>query len=142
MRFADTASYLDFWREHPAFRDAWTPRLEEYLAYDLVDDGAGSLRPATSYATTLEDSIDQNTGSTLPDALAGLRHPVRFLTAPRGLRDEEPGLYAPAHLANVLAQHRLEHDRIDGVNHYTIVMSDAGADAVAEVVRGELAAAG
>ncbi len=141
MRFADTESYLDFWREHPAFRDAWTPELVAYLAYDLVDDGEGALRPATSYATTLEDSIDQNTGSTLPDALAGLRHPVRFLTAPRGLRDEEPGLYAPAHLERVLAQYAVEHERIDRVNHYTIVMSDPGADAVADVVRGELAEA-
>ena len=56
MRFADVGEYLEFWRGHPAFRADWTPELEDYLAYDLVDDGAGSLRPATSYATTADDS--------------------------------------------------------------------------------------
>lgn len=138
MRFADTAAYLDFWRAHPAFRDAWTPELEAYLAYDLVDDGEGMLRPATSYATTVEDSVDQNTGTTLADALANLRHPVRFLTAPRGLQDQEPGLYAPGHLDGLLARYDVAHARVDDVNHYTIVMSDAGADAVSAVVREEV----
>lgn len=142
LRFPDTEAYLDFWRAHPAFRSGWTAELEEYLAYDLVDDGEGALRPATSYATTVEDTIDMNTGTALPDALAALRHPTRFLTAPRGLQDEEPGLYAPAHLANVLAAApTVLHERIDGVNHYTIVMSAEGADAVAAVVRKELAVA-
>ncbi|WP_439592449.1 alpha/beta hydrolase [Microbacterium sp.] len=141
MRFADTDAYLDFWRDHPAFRDAWTPALESYLAYDLVDDGDGMLRPATSYETTVEDSIDQNTGTTLTDALAGLRHPVRFLTAPRGLQDQEPGLYAPAHLARVLSEYDVVHERVDGVNHYTIVMSDAGAAAIAPVIAAEIGSA-
>jgi pimeloyl-ACP methyl ester carboxylesterase len=142
LRFPDTEAYLDFWRAHPAFRAAWTPELEEYLAYDLVDDGEGALRPATSYATTVDDTIDMNTGTALPDALAGLRHPTRFLTAPRGLQDEEPGLYAPAHLARVLAgSPAVAHERLDGVNHYTIVMSPEGADAVAAVIREELAVA-
>ncbi|GAA2012610.1 hypothetical protein GCM10009739_26380 [Microbacterium ulmi] len=142
MRFADTGEYLDFWREHPAFRDDWTPELERYLAYDLVDDGAGAFRPATSYRTTADDTIDMNTGSALPDALAGLRHPARFLTVPRGLQNETPGLYAPAHLARILPDAPgVSHTAVDAFNHYTIVMSAAGADVVAAVVREELAAA-
>jgi pimeloyl-ACP methyl ester carboxylesterase len=141
MRFADTGAYLDFWRGHPAFQGDWTGELEAYLAYDLVDDGEGALRPATSYQTTAEDTADMNAGSALPDALAALAHPVRMLTVPRGLQDEPPGLYAPAHLARVLAAHpAVAHERIDGFNHYTIVMSGAGADVVAAVVREELAA--
>lgn len=141
MRFADTGEYLDFWRGHPAFQADWTPELEAYLAYDLVDDGAGALRPATSYQTTAEDTVDMNTGSALPDALAALAHPTRMITVPRGLQDEPPGLYAPEHLARVLAAHpQVAHERVDGFNHYTIVMSAAGADVVAGVVREELGA--
>lgn len=140
MRFADVDAYLDFWRRHPAFADDWSPELERYLAYDLVDDGAGSLRPATSYRTTADDTADLNTGTTVTEAVAGLRHPARLLTAPRGLQDEEPGLYAPAHLERVLAATPgVVHERIEGVNHYTIVLSERGADAVAAVVREELA---
>ena len=139
MRFAHPGEYLEFWRRHPAFQSDWTPELERYLAYDLVDDGAGALRPATSYATTADDTLDMNTGTALPDALAGLRHPVRMLTVPRGLQDEPPGLYAPEHLERVLAAApSVVHERVEGFNHYTIVMSPAGADVVAAVVREEL----
>jgi len=143
MRFAGVQEYVGFWRQHPAFRDHWTPELESYLQYDLVDDGAGAFRPATSYETTADDTIDMNAGSALPDALAGLRHPTLFLTVPRGLQDETPGLYGPAHLARVLAAAPSVHHRfVDGFNHYTIVMSPEGAHAVAEFVRAEMAAAG
>jgi lipase len=141
MRFAGAEDYLDFWRRHPAFQKDWTPELEQYLAYDLIDDGEGALRPATSYETTADDTRDMNTGTALPDALAGLRHPVRMLTVPRGLQDEPPGLYSREHLERVLADApAIVHERVEGFNHYTIVMSPAGADAVAAVVREELAA--
>lgn len=141
MRFSGPEEYLDFWRKHPAFAGAWTPELERYLAYDLVDDGEGAYRPATSYATTADDTVDMNTGSALPEALAGLRHPTRLLTVPRGLRNESPGLYAPEHLARMLASYpAVAHERIERFNHYTIVMSPSGADVVAAAVREELAA--
>jgi pimeloyl-ACP methyl ester carboxylesterase len=141
MRFADVAQYLAFWRAHPAFTEAWSDELERYLAYDLVDAGDGALRPATSYRTTAEDTLDMNTGEALPHALAGMRHPTRLITVPRGLRDEPPGLYAPQHLSRMLAAYPgVRHERVDGFNHYTIVMSPAGADVVARVVLEELAA--
>lgn len=143
MRFADEGEYLDFWRAHPAFQSDWSPELEAYLAYDLVPDGEGAFRPATSYRTTAEDTVDMNTGTALSDALGGLRHPTRMITVPRGLRNEEPGLYAAAHLERVLAANPgVRHERVDGFNHYTIVMSPGGAEAVTAVVREELAAGG
>ena len=141
MRFASAGEYLDFWRRHPAFDGAWTPELERYLAYDLVEDGSGAFRPATSYSTTADDTLDMNAGTALPDALAGLQHPARLLTVPRGLQNEPPGLYAPAHLERLLAAYPgVEHERVDGFNHYTIVMSPAGADVVAAAARDELTA--
>ncbi|MEV4688659.1 alpha/beta hydrolase [Microbacterium sp. LWH3-1.2] len=141
MRFAGTGEYLDFWRQHPAFTGVWTPELERYLAYDLVDDGAGGFRPATSYTTTADDTVDMNTGTSLPAALAGLQHPTRLITVPRGLQNEPPGLYAPEHLDRLLAEHpAVEHERVEGFNHYTIVMSPAGADVVAAAIREELSA--
>lgn len=138
MRFADVDAYLDLWRAHPAFAADWTPQLEAYLAYDLVPDG-GRLRPATSYRTTLEDTVDLNTGTTVTDALAALDHPTRFLTVPRGLQDEEPGLYAPDHVARLLATYpAVRHERWEDLNHYTVVMSARGAGRVAGAIREEL----
>ncbi|WP_396668162.1 alpha/beta hydrolase [Microbacterium sp. R86528] len=139
MRFATTAEYFDFWRRHPAFTDAWTPELEAYLEYDLVADGSGSLRPATSYETTADDTVDMNAGNALSDAITQLAHPTRLLTVELGLQNEPPGLYAPEHLARVLQNlPAVQHERLKEFNHYTIVMSPGGAARVAAVVQQEL----
>ena len=140
LRFADAGEYFEFWRRHPAFARDWSPELERYLAYDLVDDGAGAWRPATSYAVTKDDTIDMNTGSTLPDALAGRRHPTLLVTVPRGLQDEPPGLYDEDYLTELLVGcPDVRHERLEGFNHYTIVMSAAGGRAVGLRIAAELA---
>jgi pimeloyl-ACP methyl ester carboxylesterase len=139
MRFGTTGEYLDFWRAHPAFRRDWSPALEAYLTYDLVGEEP-ELRPSTSYATLEEDSIDQNTGTAIADALARLRHPTVLLTAERGLLDQLPALYAVDRIPGLLAAYpRLQHLAVPDVNHYTIAMSERGADAVAAVVKEQLA---
>jgi lipase len=138
MRFATVDAYLDFWREHPAFRRDWSPALEAYLSYDLVGEEP-DMRPATSFATLQEDSIDQNTGAAIHDALARLRHPTVLLTAERGLLDQVPPLYAPDRLPDLLAASpTLEHHAVAAVNHYAITLSERGADAVAAVVQDQL----
>ena len=99
------------------------------------------LRPATSYATLEEDSIDQNTGTAIIGALSRLRHPTVLLTAERGLLDQVPPLYSTDRLPGLLATYPgLEHVPVPDVNHYTIALSDRGADAVASVVRERIAA--
>lgn len=135
-RWKDTAEYTEvFWRHHPAFENDWSAELERYIAYDLVPDGDG-LRPATSYQTTVEDTIDLNLGSALPDALAALRHPTVFVTVPRGLQNEEPGLYPPSHRESLLAAFpTIEHHHLEDLNHYTVLMSARGAAALAPRVR-------
>ena len=65
-------------------------------------------------------------------ALAGIRVPLSFLRAPRGLLDETPPLYPHALVASAkLAALQLGVAEATDVNHYTIVMSDRGADQVA-----------
>jgi lipase len=140
MRFPTVADYLDFWRAHPAFARDWTPELEAYLAYDLVP-ADGGLRPATSYATLEEDTVDQNTGTAILDALTHLRHPTVWLTAERGLLDQLPALYAASRIPALHAAYPgLEHVAVPDVNHYTIALSERGAAAVASVVEEQLAA--
>ena len=142
LRFASVAEYLDFWRSHPAFTRDWTPELERYLAYDLVSAGEEGLRPATAYATTVEDTIDMNTTTTVADALAMLDRPATLITVPRGLQNEEPGLYPDEHLTRLLTEHpQVAHERWNGFNHYTVVLSAAGAERLARVVADELALA-
>ncbi|WP_084074746.1 alpha/beta hydrolase [Demequina sp. NBRC 110052] len=140
MRFGDEAAYLDFWRAHPAFADTWDARLEEYLRYDLVRC-EGDLAPATSYATTVADTVDLMTGSDVPDALRSLAVPATFITVPLGLTAAPPGLYSPERLASLPVEApTLVHRRLADFNHYTLVMSTAGASAVAGLVEEALAA--
>lgn len=139
QRWPSVDAYMDdFWRGHPAFFDDWSDELEKYIAYDLVPDG-GALRSATSYRIMAEDTADMNLGSTLPDALAALSTPTLFLTVPRGLQNETPGLYAPAHLQKLLeTSPQVRHMALDDLNHYTVVMSHRGAEVLAPLVRAEL----
>ena len=83
-RFADLGEYRQFWREHPAFQRDWSPELEQYLEYDLVDDAAGALRPATSYAVTVDDTIDMNTGLDAARGAGGPAAPDAIRHGPAG----------------------------------------------------------
>ena len=140
MRFAGPGEYFSFWRAHPAFAQDWSDELEEYLTYDLVPDGAGAFQPATTYRSVIDDTIDMNTTTAVADALDALTIPARLITVPRGLQDEEPGLYSAERIPALLAKHPgIVHERVDGFNHYTIVMSDAGGRHIAEVIVQELA---
>lgn len=142
MRFASTADYLDFWRRHPALIGHWSSSLEDYFAYDLVSE-SGVLRPATSYATTLEDTVDLNTGTAVGDAIAALSQPTTLVTVPRGLQNEPPGLYPAAHLEDLLGGHPdIEHQRWEDFNHYTVVLSPEGAGELALLVAEQLAGSG
>ncbi|TQK19844.1 pimeloyl-ACP methyl ester carboxylesterase [Microbacterium sp. SLBN-154] len=141
MRFDDEADYLRFWRAHPAFPPPWTPELEDYFRYDLLDADNGALRPATSEAVTIEDTVDLTTGSALRVAVDALGHPTRLLTVPRGLRDEEPGLYPPDHLSALLRERpAISHRRVAGFNHYSILLTPEGGAVVADEVVGALQA--
>ncbi|UJP11257.1 alpha/beta fold hydrolase [Microbacterium sp. KUDC0406] len=131
-RWSGVTEYTEeFWRPHPAFAEDWSAELEAYIAYDLVPDG-DAYRPATSYRTTVDDTLDMNTGTALPEALAALSKPTLLLTVPRGLQNESPGLYPPAHQRRLLeAFPQVRHVGLDDLNHYTVVMSARGAEALA-----------
>ena len=140
-RWRDVDEYIsEYWAEHPAFADSWSDELEEYIAYDLVPDGE-LLRPATSRRAMVQDTADMNTGDLLPAALAGLVQPALFVSVPRGLQNESPGLYPPAHRDRVLAEHpHIRHIPLADLNHYTVVMSARGAAALRPLLRAELSA--
>lgn len=141
MRFDSIEHYLDFWRPHPAFVSDWSPEVADYFAYDLVPAGE-QLRSATSLQITTEDIVDLNTGEDVPGARAALsewQKPLLFITVPRGLRDEAPGMYSPKFLDRTLPKlPALRHVRLPDLNHYTVVMAERGAAALGELLRAEL----
>jgi lipase len=142
MTFPDRASYLKFWKQHPAFADPNDVKddvLAEFASYDLTGTEP-LLTPSTSLEAVRADSMDQYGGGVAQEALDELRMPspgrrrkaVSLLTAPRGLLNQTPGLYTPAQIERWSAElPGLKIREVPDVNHYTIVMGAKGADVVA-----------
>jgi lipase len=134
--FPTREAYLDFWREHPAFRGAFTPDVAEYADYDLVGEPP-HLRTASTVDAIAADSLDLFGPDWYLAALAGLRIPAPMLRAPRGLLDEPGGLYPGLPASPPLAPTMHVTD-VDDVNHYTILMTDPGAGIVAHALSATL----
>lgn len=135
MTFPDQETYLDFWRNHPAFAESWNPDVEAYARYDLAGE-APDLRPSTVVEAMSEDSADLLAGEAVRHALENLGHSTVLLWAPRGLRDESPGLYTQEIVdMHLHGQPRVRAELVPDVNHYTIVMGGPGAARVAAVLK-------
>lgn len=130
MTFPTPADYLDFWRPHPAFAGEWSTELEDYLTYDLDGD-----RSSVRIEAVHDDSEGLLDAARSARATAALPDGTVFLRAPFGLLAEPGGLYP----AELVEQHRATYPGLDlreapGTNHYTIVMTRAGASVVADAL--------
>ncbi|SEA48052.1 alpha/beta hydrolase [Leifsonia sp. 21MFCrub1.1] len=133
MRFASPEEYEAFWRRHPAIGPWWNPAIADYVAYDLVGD-APELRSSADAEAVSVNALELDGSAGYAEALASLLLPIDLVRAPRGLLDG-PSLYDPAVVAEW--HERLPGMRIheaDDVNHYTILMTDAGLRQVLPVL--------
>ena len=135
MTFPDRPAYLEFWRNHPAFSSEWSQAVVDYANYDLIGTEP-ELRPSCSFEAMKEDSMELLGGESVLSALVALGQPVTLMTAPRGLLNQTPGLYGPSEIERWKAELPAVTIReVPDVNHYTIVMSAAGAHAVGRELR-------
>ncbi len=130
MTFPSPEDYLDFWRPHPAFARDWSPEVEAYFRYDLE-----GTRSSVSLDAVREDSAGLLDPDVAARWAAGLPDGTLFLRAPRGMLDDPGGLY-PRELvdAHLSAFPHITARDVPDTNHYTIVMSDTGARAVARAL--------
>ncbi len=134
MRFESVRAYRDFWREQPAFAEAWSSDLEDYLDYDLIG-AAPDLRPSGRKEAIYGDVQTQLLGPTIPDALRALPMPVRLLTAERGVMNGPP-LYPEDVIDRWASQmNSFSRGRVADVNHLSIVLSERGGQALAGEIR-------
>ncbi|HHV20882.1 MAG TPA: alpha/beta hydrolase [Propionibacterium sp.] len=131
MEFESLDAVDAFWRQHPGLGSEWGPDLAAYAAYDTTGEPP-HLRPTAHYEAMAEDSRDIQLGDTLPQALEELRHPALLLRAERGLQNEPAAMFS-AEWATQWAERlpQLTVRDIPNTNHFTIVMSEAGAASVA-----------
>lgn len=127
MRFASSEEYRDFWRQHPSFAH-WNPAIESYVDYDLTGDPP-AMRSRVSREAVRADYVDLLTGDAPKAAFAALPADTVFLRAERGMFDEPPGLY-PEPAAIGLAM-----TTVPDTNHYSILLGESGARAVAVALR-------
>jgi pimeloyl-ACP methyl ester carboxylesterase len=122
MTFDSPESYLDFWRAHPALRADWSPYVEAYALRDLDGDRSSCVIEAIR-ADGHDTLVDELTTT----AYQRMTCPAVMLWAERGMLDEPTGLYDESKVPQAL-----NPVKVNGVNHYTIVISPAGARAVAD----------
>ncbi len=141
MTFESVEVYREFWRKHPGIGPYWSDEIESYVDYDLVGE-APELRASANPEAIAENSLQLDGTDDYAAALMALETPIAFVRAPRGLFDQPEALYAPE---TVDAWRDQLHDatfvEAEGVNHYTVIMGDHGAEQVAPVIADRLDAA-
>ena len=127
-------AYRDFWRVHPAFVGEWNADVEAYVDYDLVG-AEPDLRSSASGVAALADSVEQGVGTVADEPWSAVRSPITFLRAPRGLLNGA-ALYDADYLAEFARTHpNLGVVEVPDVNHYTILLNQRGAGAVAGAIQ-------
>jgi len=127
MTFPDRDAYRKFWQAHPALAD-WTPVADAYVQHDLI--GTGPYR-----SSCVPDAVRTDGRQFLgdPEVLAAIHTlpvPGILLYAERGLMNDVPGVYGESSLAGLSVPVRLVPD----TNHYSILLADKGAQAVADQI--------
>jgi pimeloyl-ACP methyl ester carboxylesterase len=113
MTFDSLDAYSGYFRQNPALGRYWTPEMSAYVARDFTGSGSSCLLEAVR-----ADTRDMLTAAAPADGFP-------LLWAPRGLQDEDPGMYAASDVAG------RDAELVPDVNHYTLLLG-AGAGRVAD----------
>jgi pimeloyl-ACP methyl ester carboxylesterase len=123
ITFPSVARYIEGWRAHPAFADAWNDDIEAYALYDVAVNGH-EARCVCNPAAVRADTEELVRDSVTRTALERVQSPVYLLRAERGLFNERDApLIAAADLRAFVAAHpSVRVEVVPDVNHYTLVM--------------------
>jgi len=127
--------YRDFWRSQPQFpAEDWSPWVEAFLDYELGGDPP-RLQPKASDEGVRVDLAEGLKANEIIDRLKRVRAPVVMFRAEAGFLPGQPPLYPEP----VMAEMRryipgLEVHTIQGTTHYTLVLGNRGATALAELI--------
>ena len=135
MTFSSVDEYRALWRQHPALAADWGPVIEAYVDEDLVGEPP-ELRPGAVEAAVVADGESELLHDDVERAIAELSTPTVVIAAAHGiLAADAPPIYRDEQLQAFASDHGAEVHRIDGVNHYTILLTTRGAEAVAARLR-------
>lgn len=115
--FPTLDAYIAFFEANPAMGRYWSAEMSRYIERDYVEGGS-----SCDVTAIRADAADM-----LKNPAPHAHHPI--LWAPRGMQDEDQGMYAATQLDGMNAT------LVADVNHYTIVLG-AGATRVADKIAG------
>ncbi|GAA1960023.1 alpha/beta hydrolase [Microbacterium deminutum] len=139
MTFESRDAYRTFWQDHPALRDVWNPYLDDYVDADLTGE-APRFRSVVSETAVVQDGRDQLVNKDL-QRLSELTCPVTLVRAGHNLLNEPTPLFGDETVAaciELLPQ--LVVISAPELNHYSLMLTDVGADLVAGAVLSQLSA--
>jgi len=131
MTFPTVEAYRAFWRAHPALAGAWSPFVEAYVDYDLIGEPP-SLRSGVREDAVLRDSADTLMNDEVIGAIGRITQPAIFVRSERGVMNDPTPLYEAAAVA---AYPHLTDVFVPDTNHFTLLLGEAGARALADAVR-------
>jgi lipase len=135
MPFVSVQAYLDFWRMHPAFTDAWNDDLEAFALHDLTGR-PGAFRYVINVEAIQIDSDNMLTCAAERDWVDDVQAPLCLLRARYGAMGEEQPLIGQHELDQFSAAHPdADVEDVSGVNHYTILLGEGpGSSRVAAAI--------
>lgn len=128
--WVDRVEYRTMWSDHPAFADGLTPELERYLLSDLTPCDGG-FRSVVSESAVRFDGGELLTDDEVRGLFDRRREPATIIRAETGLMAEPPPFVGPEWVARYP-----HHDwrSVPGSNHYTVLVGEEGAAAVAGAI--------
>jgi pimeloyl-ACP methyl ester carboxylesterase len=128
----DRVSYRTMWSEHPAFAAGLTPEIERYVLSDLTPC-EGGFRSVVSEAAVRFDGEELLVDHEMRTALERCQLPAVILRAETGLMGAPPPF-----VADEWVDRLPRHDwrLVPGTNHYSLLVGEVGAAAVAQAIRG------
>lgn len=126
----DRVAYRSMWTQHPAFAGELTPEIERYVLSDLVEC-EGGFRSIVDEAGVRFDGEELLTDHEMRTLLERCERPLIIVRAETGLMATPPPL-----LASELIEQFPQHDwrTVRGTNHYTVLIGEDGASAVARAL--------
>ena len=127
----DRVAYRTMWSEHPAFAGELTPDVERYVLSDLVPC-EGGFRSCVSEDAVRFDGEELLVDDEVRTAIDRLAEPTTIIRAETGLMAAPPP-FIPDDVVDRYPQHAWH--TVPGTNHYSVLIGEAGATAVADALR-------
>jgi lipase len=127
-------AYREYWRAKPHFPPAdWGPWAEAFLDYEV--GGESPVQPKAFQAGVLADLAEGLRRDEMTERLRSIRVPTMLIRAEGGFIPDQPPLFPDALAGQIrsLVPHVEDH-KISGTTHYTIVLGERGASAIADFI--------